>query len=440
MKMTGIDISHNNGIIDWEKIDVGKVQFAIIRAGYGTSTVDKQFIANIKGALKRGIHIGIFWFSYAGTVAQAKAEADFCLKTISPYREYIDFPVFFDWEYQSYDYVSARGVTPTKTLVSDMTVAFMETVRSAGYKTGFYSNPNYLQQYYTDAVKNNYDLWLAHVRNSAGDPLEKSNYMGKYTIHQYSWVGKFEGISGKVDTDYCYKNYAEKSARKYLVDYSAEQTSKVVTYDNREQGNLFLSPHFQVKEFKSPDSNTVLIDNRLIWILERLFDDLDCSKMIVRSGFRTAVYSVKVGGTTNDFHTMGMAADIAPFNKSGNIINGKAVCTALEKYGDVFGIGYISKTSVHIDTRPKSVIWYGDEAKGKSLLRSGYSSFAEYFGAKTLTVNKNTWYIRDRPNTAGKIITVVTVGEKYKYTKTENGWAYIPELNGYISGAGYKTE
>ncbi len=59
MKMTGIDISHNNGVIDWEKIDVGKVQFAIIRAGYGTSTVDKQFIANIKGALKRGIHIGI---------------------------------------------------------------------------------------------------------------------------------------------------------------------------------------------------------------------------------------------------------------------------------------------------------------------------------------------------------------------------------------------
>ncbi len=440
MKVKGIDISHNNGVIDWEKIDINKVQFAIIRAGYGTSTVDKQFIANIKGAIKRGIHIGIFWFGYAGTVEQAKAEGVFCLKTIAPYKEYIDYPVFYDWEYQSCEYVKARGVNPTKALVSNMTVAFMETIKSAGYMSGFYSNPNYLQTYYTDTVKNNYDLWLAHVRDNIGNPLEKSSYSGKYTIHQYSWVGKYAGITGRVDTDYCYKNYAEKSKQEYLLDYSAEQTSKVVTYDNAEQGNLFLSPHFQVKEFKSPDSNNVKIDNRLIWILERLFYDLQCSKMIINSGYRTPSYSVKVGGSSSDYHTKGMAADIRPYDRNGKIISSKTVCTALEKYGDVFGIGYISETAVHVDTRSKGVIWFGDETNGKSLIKSGYNSFAEYFGAKTLTVKENTWYVRDKPNVTGEIITVVTVGEKYKYTKTENDWAYIPELKGWLSGKGYKKE
>ena len=48
--MKGIDVSYHNGVIDWNKVrQSGMVDFAIIRAGYGKSTMDKQYINNICG-------------------------------------------------------------------------------------------------------------------------------------------------------------------------------------------------------------------------------------------------------------------------------------------------------------------------------------------------------------------------------------------------------
>ena len=41
----GIDVSHNNGVIDWRKVKESGIDFAMIRAGYGWSAnqVDKQW-------------------------------------------------------------------------------------------------------------------------------------------------------------------------------------------------------------------------------------------------------------------------------------------------------------------------------------------------------------------------------------------------------------
>ncbi len=227
----GIDVSKHNGKVDWSKISKNEVQFVIIRAGYGFSTVDPQFKANIEGAIKAGLHIGIYWFSYAGSTAHAKSEAEFCLKTIEPYRKHIDFPVWFDWEYESHDYVVEHyGINPTKKAVSDAAIKFMETIKAAGYKVGNYSNPNYFSQYFDDRVKSSYDTWLAHVGKD-GATRSSTNYKGKYTVWQYSWVRKFRGISGNVDADYCYVDYGGNAATPYTVSaVNTYQIPKVITY------------------------------------------------------------------------------------------------------------------------------------------------------------------------------------------------------------------
>lgn len=450
----GADISKYNSI-NWDKVNPEEVNFVIIRAGYGFKTQDPTFKTNIENAIRLGLHIGIYWFSYAGTVEQAKQEAQGCLNIINPYKNKIDFPVFFDWEYQSHDYVvKTYKVTPTKQLVSDMAVVFMETIKKAGYKVGNYTNLDYSSKFFNDTVKNNYDTWIAHVATKDGKPLEKTTYKGKYTIHQYSWLGRPSGFNNKTDMNYCYKDYVSENSntssntesatlpvtKKYLVDYQKEQVSKVVTYNATTQGNLFLSPHFQVKEFKSPDSNTVKIDNRLIWILERLFTDLNCSKMIINSGYRTSAHDKKVGGSGTGYHTKGMAADIKPYDKSGKVISAKIVCQKLCDYGDVFGIGYISETAVHCDVRPNSAThWFGIETTGENILKLGYSDFNEYFNAKTLIVNSGTWNVRDKASMLGKVVTVIKGGSKYKCSQISNGWAYIPELKGWIGSKAYKV-
>ena len=328
-----------------------------------------------------------------------------------------------------------------------MAVAFMETIKKAGYKVGNYTNLDYSSKFLNDTVKNNYDTWIAHVGKN-GQPLEKTIYTGKFTMWQYSWKGRPSGFLTDTDMNYCYKDYIndgnvtttpKPTTSTYLVDYKKEQVSKVVSYNLTTQGNLYLSPHFQVKEFKSPDSNTVKIDNRLIWILERLFTDLNCSKMIINSGYRTSAHDKKVGGSGTGYHTKGMAADIKPYDKSGKVISAKIVCQKLCDYGDVFGIGYISETAVHCDVRPKSCIWYGDETTGVSLIKSGYTSFDEYFNAKTLVVNKGTWNVRNKASMLGKVVTVIKGGSKYKCSQISNGWAYIPELKGWIGSKAYKV-
>ena len=439
----GVDISSHNSIT-WSKVNPKEIDFVMIRAGYGFKTEDKSFRTNIENAIRLGLHIGIYWFSYAGTVEQAIEEAKGCLNIIGQFRKYIDFPIFFDWEYDSYNYVvKTYKITPTKQIVSDMAIAFMDTIKKAGYKVGNYSNPDYCNRFFDDRVKNNYDTWIAHVGKN-GNPLEKTSYTGKYTMHQYSWVGRPSGFNSDTDMDYCYKDYiggnSSTTEKKYLVNCEKEQSVDVIDYNYATQGNSFLSPHFQIKEFKSPDSNTVKIDNRLIWILERLFEDLNCSKMIVNSGYRTIAQDKKVGGDGKGYHTKGMAADIKAYDKNGKVISAKIVCQKLCDYGDVFGIGYINAESVHIDTRSRVNIWFGDETNGVSLIKAGYTDFDGYFNGKQLIVNNGTWNIRQSPNTASKIITVVNGGMIYNYSTTMNGWAYIPVLKGWIGSKGYKVK
>ena len=436
----GVDISSHNSIT-WSKVKPKEIDFVIIRAGYGFNTEDKSFRTNIENSIKLGLHIGIYWFSYASTVEQARQEAQGCLNVIGQFRKYIDFPVWFDWENESHNYVvKTYKIKPTKQLVSDMAIAFMEIVKKAGYKVGNYSNPDYCNRFFDDRVKNNYDTWLAHVGKN-GQALTKTSYTGKYTMWQYSWKGRPSGFNSDTDMDYCYKDYIggktnATTEKKYLIDYEKEQAVDVVDYDYATQGNLFLSPHFQVKEYKSPDSNIVKIDNRLIWILERLFGDLNCSKMIINSGYRTIAQDKKVGGDGKGYHTKGMAADIKAYDKNGKVISAKIVCQKLCDYDDVFGIGYINENSVHIDTRSRVNIYWFDETNGFSLIKNGYINFNDYFNRKILIVNKGTWNIRDKAEISGKVITIVKGGEKYDFTTEKNGWVYIPKLKGWLSKKG----
>ena len=94
----GLDVSKWNGVIDWEAVKKAGIQFVIIRAGYGTGYVDPYFKRNIEAAIENNLLIGVYWFSYSHTFQGAKLEAEKCIKTISPYKEHITRPVFWDFE------------------------------------------------------------------------------------------------------------------------------------------------------------------------------------------------------------------------------------------------------------------------------------------------------------------------------------------------------
>ena len=132
----GIDISRHQGTINWNEVAKSSIDFVIIRAGYGKliQQEDDKFKANITGATNAGIsNIGIYWFSYASTVEEAKQEAAACISVIKPYKSLITLPVFFDQEY------CTQVLSATKSVRTECCKVFCEAINTAGYKAGLYA-------------------------------------------------------------------------------------------------------------------------------------------------------------------------------------------------------------------------------------------------------------------------------------------------------------
>ena len=140
-----------------------------------------------------------------------------------------------------------------------------------------------------------------------------------------------------------------------------------------------LTTHFNVSEFrcKCGGNHDTKLDSNLVQKLEQLFTTLNCSKIIVNSGYRCQTHDKNVGGNGNGQHTNGAAADIVCYDKSGKKISSKKVCCAAQDIG-FGGIANIdgTYTATHVDVRT-GVKWYGDET-----VTTAYSvtdDFYEYY-------------------------------------------------------------
>lgn len=192
----GIDVSKYQGNIDWAAVKAsGTVDFAIIRAGYGsdiTSQDDQYFAQNVQGCINNGIPFGVYLFSYATTVAKAQSEAAHALRLISGLK--LSYPVYYDME----DNNTQSGLS--KSLLGDIAVTFCDAIKAAGFYPAVYANTYWFTTYLTDSRFNNYDKWVAEYSSSC-------SYTGSYKIWQYSSKGSVSGISGNVDMNYCYYDY-----------------------------------------------------------------------------------------------------------------------------------------------------------------------------------------------------------------------------------------
>lgn len=207
----GIDVSKWQGRIDWQRI---KVDFAIIRAGIGTSK-DVRFEENYAGATAAGIPVGVYWYLKAMTVEAAHREAAACIKAIAG--KLLAYPVYADIE-------EAAQLRLGRDKLTDIAVAFLEDVEAAGFFAGLYSSKSHLETCFTAHIRERYAVWVAHYG------VGKTTYTGRYGMWQYTDKGKVDGISGAVDLDIAYEDYPaiirgtaiKPSPEKSVADLAAE--------------------------------------------------------------------------------------------------------------------------------------------------------------------------------------------------------------------------
>lgn len=195
MKLKGIDVSSHQGQIRWEytKKDI---DFAIIRLGYGSSSVDKYAFQNMKACMKHNIPFGVYWFSYAYTEQMARIEARTVIEKIKGYK--LSYPIFFDYEYDSVNYAKSKGKTITPTLAQKIVKAFCEEIEKNGLYVGVYSNEDFIDRYFGENIFDKYDLWYANWNKSHNRTVN---------MWQYTCKGAIAGIEGAVDCNYCYVDY-----------------------------------------------------------------------------------------------------------------------------------------------------------------------------------------------------------------------------------------
>lgn len=211
----GIDVSHHQGEIDFQKVKAAGIEFVILRAGYGkenpSAQTDRMFRRNYSGAVQAGLPCGAYHYSYAKTPREAEQEADFFLSLVKGCR--FEYPVAFDLEDASQKNLGRDTLTA-------IAAAFCERVERAGYYVCLYTNSDWMKNRLDMKRLNRYDIWLARYAGSPG--------VESIGMWQYSSTGRVDGISGAVDLDFAYRDYPALMRAKLLNGFSRENATYTV--------------------------------------------------------------------------------------------------------------------------------------------------------------------------------------------------------------------
>lgn len=194
MSYKGIDVSHFQGNIDWNKVK-GNIDFAILRLGWignnNNHTLDTKFETYYNACKSAGIPIGIYVYNYCNSEDTVKSGAEWTVNQLKD--KGIDLPIYIDMEDRSIENLGKDKLT-------NICIAFNTVIENAGYWAGVYANLNWYTNYLNkDTIKARYTTWVAHYG------ISQDRYEGQYDMLQYSDTGTISGISGNVDMDIMYR-------------------------------------------------------------------------------------------------------------------------------------------------------------------------------------------------------------------------------------------
>lgn len=206
--LKGIDVSDNQGTINWKKVKASGVQFVIMRSTRGSGNPDKYLASNIKGCKEVGLPFTFYKYMYATTTQKAKEEANRVIEVLKGYGVMPDksVKIWADVEDKTLKALSTSALTAVVN-------AFKEVILSSGFGFGLYMGKYDYESGEIDTKQFNDDIWIARYYNGyttmgfTQDPNEKYKptvNAGKLWGWQYTSSGHVDGINGNVDLDVCY--------------------------------------------------------------------------------------------------------------------------------------------------------------------------------------------------------------------------------------------
>ena len=272
MSIRGIDVSSYQKKPDWAEVAASGVEFAIIRIlkSYG---MDASFEHNYAGCAANGIAKGVYRYSYAMSVEEAKKEAGEVLQVLAG--RHLELGVWLDLEWKNQRALGAD-------MVKEIAKAWMQVIRDGGYECNIYCNYDWYKN-----VCGGLDAkyWIARRPKEDDGTMKESlkPNIGE-AIWQFSSKGMVPGISGNVDMDIMYEN---------IMDYIPEAPAEVPepVFDEEAVGSL--QEALNADNIKDKNGNVLEVDKKKGPLTESAI-----RKVLLKSGaFDTSKGRYTVGST-----------------------------------------------------------------------------------------------------------------------------------------------
>ena len=197
----GVDISKDNGTVDFKKLKKDGVDFVMVRLGYrgyesGNIVIDEEYFDNIQLANEAGLAVGVYFESQATTVEEALEEAEFVVTNLR-----VTYPVVFDLGLVAND--SSRIENIPKTQLTEITNAFCNRIKEVGYKPMVYGDKYWLLRKIDLTMLGDYDIWLSQSG-------QLPDYPYQFAMWQYTNTGSVSGISGDVNMNISFIDYTQR--------------------------------------------------------------------------------------------------------------------------------------------------------------------------------------------------------------------------------------
>lgn len=177
----GIDVSHHQGAIDWEKVVADDVAFAYVKVSEGGDHRDREFVRNISEANRLGLPVGAYHFF------------TFCRPPADQAQNFIDALALGDTQLPPMVDLEFHGNCDRRPSPEEMgqeVTTFLDMVESRIGRTLIYYTPDSFLEAYGEVLPPR-RLWRRSIQRTP----EQSDW----TIWQYRATGRVAGIDGDVD-------------------------------------------------------------------------------------------------------------------------------------------------------------------------------------------------------------------------------------------------
>lgn len=181
----GIDVSHYQGNIDWQRLTQTRqsqfpIHFIFMKASEGGDYGDRVFQANFDSAKAYGFIRGAYHFYNPKT--DPVRQADFFINSVK--LDTGDLPPVLDIEKRGDD---------ARTLRRDLKIWLDKIERHYKVKPILYTSYKFKTRYLNDSIFDSYPYWIAHYY------VDSVEYKGNWKFWQHTDVGTLPGIREKVD-------------------------------------------------------------------------------------------------------------------------------------------------------------------------------------------------------------------------------------------------